>query len=200
MGSLARDQNHGLRLSRESFTDGTQTLGRFKFHRHLVDMEPQRLRQLPSDCGAMIFQLGPLENHSGIHVRDSIALRAHQVARVTQEHQTVAVLPAWIGVGKVHTDIAQSGRAKQRIGDGVRENIGVGMAFQSKIRWNDDAAQNHWTARGDAMDVPALADAETQDSTRAVISSARNSRARSMSDGLVIFRLRSLPGTTLTST
>ncbi len=93
-------------------------------------------------------------------------------------------------------------RAQQRIGDGVRKNIGVGVALQAKFGRNRDAAQNHRPAGCDAMNVPALADSKLaqRSDARAVISSARNNRARSMSDGLVIFILRSLPGTTLTST
>src|SRR5580698_6063704 len=123
-----------------------------------------------------------------------------------QEHQAVAILPARVGIREVHADITQRERSERCVGDGVRENIGIGVAFQAECRGNDHSAQDHRPAGYDTMHVPALADSKfaqdpvTQLPTLAVISSARKRRARSMSEGLVIFKLRSLPGTTLTST
>ena len=131
----------------------------------------------------------------------SIALCGDQFQRVLQELQAIGILPARIGIGEVHADVAERERAQQRIRDGVRQHIGVRVAFQAELGWNRNAAQDQRPAGSDAMNVPALPDSQvTQDDTRAVISSARNRRARSMSDGLVILMLRSLPGTTLTST
>jgi len=63
----------------------------------------------------------------------------------------------------VHADVAQTGRAQQRIGDGVLKDVCVGVAFQTEVRRDGHTAQNHRTAGRDAMDVPALAYAKVQD-------------------------------------
>src|SRR5580704_19514929 len=81
------------------------------------------------------------------------------------------------------------------------ENVGVGMAFQPKIARDRNAAENERPPDYDAVHIPAQAGSDLhQDAGRAASSSARNNRARSISEGLVILILRSLPWTTLTST
>ena len=83
----------------------------------------------------------------------------------------------------------------------MRKNVGIRVSFEPELTGNGDSAEDQRAARRDTMDIPALADSDkTQDGTLAAISSARNSRARSISDGLVILMLRSLPEITLTST
>jgi len=101
----------------------------------------------------------------------------------------------------MHADVAQRSGAQKSIGDGMRQNVGIGVTVQSELGRNRDTAEDERPAGRDAVDVPALTDAdETQDDALAASSSPRNSRARSISDGLVILILRSLPETTLTST
>ena len=92
--------------------------------------------------------------------------------------------------------------AENRVGDGVRENVGVGMPGESELRRNRDAAENQRTAGGDAVNVPALPDTGMSDARRQrrAVSCSKNSRARSISLGRVILMLRSLPRTTLIST
>ncbi len=82
------------------------------------------------------------------------------------------------------------------------ENIGIGMAFETELGRNRDAAQNQRTPGRDAVHVPALADAEviTEQAQRRAVSCSKKSRARSISLGRVILILRSLPSTTLIST
>src|ERR1039457_1349335 len=74
------------------------------------------------------------------------------------------------------------------------------MAFQAEIAGDGDAAQNHLTAGGDAVHVPAQAGPNLAQERAPRVSSRRNRCASSISVSLVILILRSLPGTTLTST
>src|SRR6202022_4450488 len=63
------------------------------------------------------------------------------------------------------------------------------------------ATQDERPAGHNAVDIPPLSHTQVaQEETRGASSSARNNRARSISDGFVILMLRSLPGITLTST
>src|SRR6185437_16134212 len=97
-------------------------------------------------------------------------------------------------------DIAEGGGPEQRVGDGMKQHVRVGMPFQAELRWNGQAANDERLARHGAMNVPAKArPVFSQDATRPAVSLARIRRANSISDGFVILMLRSLPATTLTS-
>ena len=53
-----------------------------------------------------------------------------------------------IGIGKVRADIAERERPQDGVGHSVRQDIGVGMAFEAALVRDDDAAQ-HQAAAGD---------------------------------------------------
>ncbi len=57
-------------------------------------------------------------------------------------------------------DVAQAGRAEQRVGDGVQQRIGVGMAEQAARVRNLHAAQDQLAALHQRVHVVALADAD----------------------------------------
>src|SRR5579885_3107754 len=101
----------------------------------------------------------------------------------------------------MHADVAQSGSSQDRIGDGVGKNIGIGVAFQTQFRRNGDASQDERAAGSQPVNIPAQAGSDfAQERTSPAICSWKKRRARSISLGLVILMLRSLPSTTLTST
>src|SRR5260370_39757831 len=51
------------------------------------------------------------------------------------------------------TDAAGANRAQERICDGVRQNVGIGMSFQSEEVRNFDAAQNQFPILAKTMNV-----------------------------------------------
>ena len=122
-----------------------------------------RLRQLLCEWRAgNPLQLGPLQDGwwNRRHSRSDSRAAAYQIARVTRESAGCrAPLQRGIRVGEVHAEIAQRGRAEQGIGDGVRQHVGVGMAFQTEVAGNGDPAQDEWPAGSDAVDIPAEAGA-----------------------------------------
>ncbi len=160
-------------------------------------VETHGLRQRFADRKPEILQLRPLENDGRIHVDDLKTRLRREIAGMLEKLKTVAAFPARIGIREMHPDIACRDRAQNRIGDGMRENIGIGMALKPELGWNRDAAQNQRPPRGNAVNVPALPDSRIQ---RRAVSCSKNSRARSISLGRVILMLRSLPSTTLIST
>ncbi len=97
----------------------------------------------------------------------------------------------------MHPDVARRDGAENRVGDGMGENIRVGMSGETEIRWNRDPAENESTAGGDSVNVPTLSDTQCQ---RRVVSCSKKSLATSISLGRVILILRSLPRITLIST
>jgi hypothetical protein len=59
-----------------------------------------------------------------------------QVGDVFEQKNTGDSLVPWIGVGEVFADVAQGSGTKQRVTDGVKENVGVGVAFESQRMGN----------------------------------------------------------------
>src|SRR5260370_11919665 len=73
---------------------------------------------------------------------------------MAEKPQTVSALPARVRIGEVHADIAQRGSSEQCGRYSVRQDVGVGMAFEAKFAGDRDAAQNMRSFRRDATNVP----------------------------------------------
>jgi len=86
-----------------------------------------------------------------------------------------------------------------RVGDGVREGVGVGPPCQARCSGDAHSAQDQLPGGVEGVDVEAHPHPHVQpaSSVRAR-SAARSARHSSMSPGRVIFTLRALPATTLT--
>jgi hypothetical protein len=63
----------------------------------------------------------------------------------------------------MHSDIAQSGCSQDRIGNGVRQNIGIGMTFQSELRSDWHASKNQRASGGNPVIVPAQSGSDFHD-------------------------------------
>src|SRR5579883_1407942 len=121
-----------------------------------------------------------------------------------QKLRASGALPFGCGIGKMHADIAQRQRAQNGIRHGVKQNVGIRVPGQSEVAGNLHTCQNQRAPRFDTMRVPALTDAKRRlhqrGSSSVALSRLRYKRASSMSLGLVILILRSVPSTTETST
>src|ERR1051326_411948 len=145
-----------LGLGRAAFSHRADLLRGLELDRQAIDVDLQRSGQLLANGNAELLELGSLEDYRRIDVHDFIADLCGQVPRVPQEYQAVAALPARIGIREMHADVAQCSGAQQGIRDRMRENIGVGVALQSEVTGNRDAAENQGSAGRDAMYIPAL--------------------------------------------
>ena len=93
-------------------------------------------------------------------------------------------------------DVAETGGAEQRVGDGMGDGVGVAVAVQAADAFEHDTAEHQRSARvvAEAVDVESLADANGVH--RASLSA--RSRAQARSSRWVILRLVSSPATTTT--
>jgi len=73
-----------------------------------------------------------------------------------QEHETGYPFIAVIGIWKMVSDVAQSGGAEKRIGDGMHEHIGVRVSEQSFLRGNVHTAEHKLPAGGKPMHIESL--------------------------------------------
>ena len=90
---------------------------------------------------------------------------------VAQQRHRVGVLPQLVGVREVLADVAEPGRAEQRVDDRVREHVGVGVAREAALAGDLDAAEDQRPPVREAMRVDADPAAHAQP-----IGSSRRSR------------------------
>src|SRR5262249_14849232 len=135
-----------------------------------------------------------------IDIADLVPFLSNEICGLEQKLQTRDSFVPIVCVGKHFTDIAETTRSKQRIRDGVAQDVAIGVANQTLLMWNLDASEHQRRGRSQSMDVVANPDPEFQVVTCApAVSSARNARASVRSLGLVILMLRSDPRTIATA-
>ena len=78
-----------------------------------------------------------------------------KVAGVLHKLKAVGVRPAGIGVREVLADVAERCRAQQGVRDGVRQNVGVGVAVKARLRGYPNPAEDQRPPWGQTMHVPA---------------------------------------------
>src|SRR5580698_5004867 len=115
-----------------------------------------------------------------------------------EELQAPDRLPLRISIGEMHADITQRRRAQNRVGDGMRQHIGIRVPVEAKLARNENAAQDERSFGRGAMNIPPQSGSIVRHAGFTV-SCSWNSRARSISPGRVILIFLSDPSTTLTS-
>ena len=78
---------------------------------------------------------------------------ADQGSGMFEKLRRIGPAPLRIAGREMRADIAFGNRAEQRVGDGVKRNIGVAVAGQAAIMRNQDAAQPQLLALGKPVDV-----------------------------------------------
>ncbi|MOA29028.1 hypothetical protein D3C78_1500150 [compost metagenome] len=112
---------------------------------------------------------------------------AHARHGFAQQDAAVGTLECGIGVRKMPPDIAQPRGAQQRVGNGVQQHIGIGMAHQTMRVRDRDTADDQRPAFNQGMHVKALPNAKRNAHSHFSISSK--------SSGHVTLKLRKAPGT-----
>ena len=79
-----------------------------------------------------------------------------------QQVHGVGVAPPLVGVGEVLADVAEAGRAEQRVDDRVGQDVGVGVALEAELARDLDAAEDQRPPGGEAVGVDADAGPQRQ--------------------------------------
>ena len=108
----------------------------------------------------MRCQTRRLRHHGAVDVANLKALRPHAPRRFGQQHDRVGTAKRGVGVRKMRANIAQRRRAQQRIGDGVQQHIGIGMAQQAGAVGDTHTAQHQRAPGHQCVNVPAFANSE----------------------------------------
>ena len=103
---------------------------------------------------------------------------AHVGGDPAQQLDRVGAGQRRIGVGEALADVAETGRAEQRVGDGVGDGVAVAVPDETGHIGEHAAAEHERPLRvvAEAVDVEALADAEVADRLALTPSARRASR------------------------
>jgi hypothetical protein len=91
-------------------------------------------------------QLGRLRDHRAVDVDRPPAGLPHRRQRARQQHHGIGAGELGGGVGEMAADVAQAGGAEQRVGDGVRQRVGIRMAQQAVAVRDAHAAEDQRAA------------------------------------------------------
>ncbi len=104
--SMGSEGDYSLCLGGAAFAGWSHFFSSLKLDRDALDVEFQGRSQLTANVVAEVFKLGPFQDDDRIHVDDGVAAAARQIACMGQKQQASGALPARVGIGKVHADIA----------------------------------------------------------------------------------------------
>jgi hypothetical protein len=148
----------------DSFTtsERTKTLGSTAFH---TDRRIRCAREPVLHLCTMWCELRRLADHAAIDVSDHPSLSANHPGYLFEDANRISALPSIVSVGKMFTDVTETGSAEQGVGTCVSDDIGVTVTDQAKRTFEDDTAENEDARRivGEAMDVESLTDSNVGD-------------------------------------
>src|SRR5208282_2480613 len=99
------------------------------------------------------------EDQRGIQVHQCVARGLDALQRLLQKYGGVGVFPLRVGRRKQRSDVGAGDGAEQRVGDGVQQDVAVGMAAEALRVWQSHATDFEWNAGLEFVRVPAVADA-----------------------------------------
>ena len=125
-----------------------------------------------------------LRNDRRVDVADRVAGGRHFVRHGPQQHAAVGVLVARVAVREMLADVAERGRAEQRVADRVDQNVCIRMALEPLLVRDLHAANDELSPGDQRVHVESLSYAHLCPSIDSAIA---------MSSGKVTLRLRRLP-------
>ena len=92
-------------------------------------------------------------DHGRIDVRDAEGMFDQQFTDALQKAQAGSALPFRVGIWEMRADVAESGRAEQRVADRVCQRIAIGVSHGAQMKWEFDTAEDELAAFGEAMKI-----------------------------------------------
>ncbi len=100
------------------------------------------------------------EDQRRIHIRYCVSSRFDPAQRFFEEYGRISALPSRVGRRKQRSDIGCSNGPEQRIGDGVKQDVTVGVTAQTFGMFEVDSADLERNSSLELVRVPTIADAE----------------------------------------
>ena len=154
-----RKQGHGLSRNALLATLEAQMLSGGGFYAHLVNVDTHSMGQVLAHLIAERRELGGLRRNNAIDIDDIETEFAHVVRNARQQHHGIGARIRRVGIGEQFADIARTRSAEQRVGDGMRKHVGIGMPQKPLMMRNVDTTQNKFAALRECVHIEAEAHA-----------------------------------------
>src|SRR5918911_2069755 len=101
-------------------------------HAYARSLDTQSTRQVLTHSNAVVSYLWTFADDNRVHVRYLPGLADERID-LAQKFYGVCVPVALVSVGEVVADIFEGGSAEEGVGDGVGEDVGIGVAKESLL-------------------------------------------------------------------
>ncbi len=144
-----------------ALADGIQALLGLGLDGHRSHLNAERGRDRRAHRVAVGAQARPFDHDAAVEVARPPPRLADHRHHPASELARIRPAPQLVRWREVAADVAQRGRAQKGVDDGVQEDIPVGVGVLAQLARDRHAAQHEGPPRHQAVDVPALAHAET---------------------------------------
>src|SRR5262245_26436225 len=146
-------ERHGMRPDRVAAADRVEPLVRLRLDVDLRPVDSHRLGESRLHLRDVRRHFRAFGQDRRVNVGDLEPAFFEQTADVAQEDEAVGACPSRILVGEMRADVAERGRAEQRVGDCVRQAVAVGMAEQAALVRDFEPAEDQLSAFDQTLDV-----------------------------------------------
>jgi hypothetical protein len=98
-------------------------------------------------------KLGGFGQKSGVDIQDGGFLFFREAGGFCKEESTGDILPFWISVWKVGSDIARAEGSENCVCESMKKDIGIGVTFEAPFVGNGDAAKDERASRDKGMNI-----------------------------------------------
>ena len=154
-----RKQGHGLSRNALLATLEAQMLSGGGLYAHLIDIDTHSMGQVLAHLIAERRELGSLRRNDAIDIDDIETEFAHVVRDVRQQHHGIGARIRRVGIGEQLADIARTRSTEQRVRNGMRKHVGIGMPQKPLMVRNVDTTQNKLAALRECVHIEAEAHA-----------------------------------------
>lgn len=166
-GSRGTGQKHDdLCLDGLALADRADALVGLSLNVDAFDRNAQEAGQIIADGLLGGCEPRSFEDDDGVGVDDAPAGCMDPTEGLGDKDRGIRACPAGVGVGEDLADVRASDRSEEGVGEGVEEDVAIGVACGSAVMFESNAADDEGTTTPDggkrlqAVEVPAQADAE----------------------------------------
>jgi hypothetical protein len=105
-------------------------------------------------------KLGGFGQKSGVDIQDGSFFLFGEAGGFCKEESTGDILPFWISVWKVGSDIARAEGSENRICESMKKDIGIGVTFEAPLIGNGHATKDEGSSRDERMNIISKANAQ----------------------------------------
>jgi hypothetical protein len=142
--------------------DEAEMVGRRCLEADALEWDAEHRRQRFTHRRAVLREFRLLGDNGDVDILETAATVAKQGHGMLDEGARFRTTPTLVVRRKELADVSGSESAEDRVGDGVKDGIGVGVTFQAAAISNADAGQQERPFFVERVNVDPLTDPETQ--------------------------------------